>query len=198
MVQFCGPSGGRLVSSFLQKRGFNLPAGLAAMALPVGSRPFPLPRHSRSQETKWCSVCHLLISQPASLRIVVAVMMPSIGVGSVPVRRNNSVRKSNCGAFPFFFLSRSFRFSSADWHLGSDPLFAGDTAQAGDRTWPSACDKTRNHPVPVSAQAADLLASCPRDSARSAPGSPSPANHGKQPAYGSARHNPSHPTLPDT
>jgi len=151
----------------------------------VGSRPFPLPRHSRSQETKWCSVCHLLISQPASLRIVVAVMMPSIGVRSLPVMRNNSVRKSNCGAFPFFFLSRSFRFSSgrlAPWLRSS--LFAGDTAQAGDRTWPSAAGKTRNHPVPASAQTADLLASCPRDSARSAPGSPSPANYGKQPAYG--------------
>jgi hypothetical protein len=31
--------------------------------------------HSRSQETKWSSVFHLLMSHPASLRIVVAVMI---------------------------------------------------------------------------------------------------------------------------
>ena len=48
----------------------------------VGKRPFPmilsplirLSGQSRSQETKWCSVSHLLISEPASLRIVVAVI----------------------------------------------------------------------------------------------------------------------------
>src|SRR5260370_32175857 len=58
----------------------------------VRSRPFPmifsplmrLSGHSRSQETKWCSVSHLLISHPASLMTVVAVMtsMPSIRVRS--------------------------------------------------------------------------------------------------------------------
>jgi hypothetical protein len=44
----------------------------------VGNRPFPmilsplirLSGHSRSQETKWCSVFHLLISHPASLFVV--------------------------------------------------------------------------------------------------------------------------------
>src|SRR6202790_4666165 len=61
----------------------------------VGSRPFPmtlfplirLSGHSRNQETKWSSVTHLLISHPASLRIVVAVMtsMPSTRVRSVPL-----------------------------------------------------------------------------------------------------------------
>ncbi len=61
----------------------------------VGNRPlpitlFPLMRlsgHSRSQETKWFSVSHLLMSYPASLTIVVAVMtsMLSIRVRSVPV-----------------------------------------------------------------------------------------------------------------
>ena len=88
----------------------------------VGSRPlpmtlFPLIRlsgHSRNQETKWSSVSHLLISHPASLRIVVAVMtsMLSIRVRSVPLMRNNPVRKSNCGLFPLFFLRRPLRFSS--------------------------------------------------------------------------------------
>src|SRR5437016_6840174 len=86
------------------------------MGLLVGSRPLPmtlsplmrLSGHSRSQETKWFSVCHLLMSHPASLMMVVAVMtsMPSIRVRSVPVRRNNPWRKSNCGLLPFFFLSR--------------------------------------------------------------------------------------------
>src|SRR5437879_13726358 len=88
----------------------------------VGSRPLPitlspltlLSGHSRSQETKWCSVFHLLISHPASLRIVIAVItsIPSIRVRSVPLMRNNSARKSNCGLLPFFFLSRSFLFYS--------------------------------------------------------------------------------------
>ena len=48
----------------------------------VGSRPFPmifsplmrLSGHNRSQETKWLSVCHLVISYPASVMTVVAVM----------------------------------------------------------------------------------------------------------------------------
>src|SRR5215467_13017953 len=88
----------------------------------VGNRPLPmilspltrLSGQSRNQETKWCSVFHLLISHPASLRIVIVVVtsIPSIWVRSVPVMRNSSARKANCGAFPFFFfLSRSFRFS---------------------------------------------------------------------------------------
>src|SRR5436853_6090746 len=65
------------------------------IGLLVGSRPlpmtlFPLMRlsgHSRSQETKWSSVFHLLISHPASLMMVVAVItsIPSITVSSVPV-----------------------------------------------------------------------------------------------------------------
>src|ERR1700741_4425575 len=49
------------------------------MGLLVGSRPLPmtlaplmrLSGHSRSQETKWCSFSHLLMSYPASLTIVV-------------------------------------------------------------------------------------------------------------------------------
>src|SRR5215472_9245289 len=69
----------------------------------VGSRPFPmilsplmrLSGHRRNQETKWSSVCHLLISHPASLMMVVAVMtsMPSIRVRSVPLiwRHNGGV-----------------------------------------------------------------------------------------------------------
>src|SRR5438445_2171615 len=54
---------------------------------------FPLMRlsgHSRSQETKWSSVFHLLISHPASLMMVVAVITSilSIRVRSVPVMRS--------------------------------------------------------------------------------------------------------------
>src|SRR3984957_16582584 len=48
----------------------------------VGSLPLPiilsplirLSGHSRSQDTKWLSVFHLLISAPASVRIVIAVV----------------------------------------------------------------------------------------------------------------------------
>src|ERR1700740_255003 len=100
----------------------------------VGSRPFPktllplmrLSGHSRSQETKWCSSSHLLISHPASLRMVAAVTtsMPSTWVRSVPVMRNNSARKANPGLFPFFLTSRPFRVSwgrLAPW-LRSVPL----------------------------------------------------------------------------
>ena len=35
-----------------------------------------------------------------------------LGQVSVPLMRNNSARKSNCGLFPFFFWSRPFRISS--------------------------------------------------------------------------------------
>src|SRR6266581_5920427 len=88
----------------------------------LGNRPFPmslsplilLSGQSRSQETKWPSVFHLLISHPASLMIVIAVMtsMPSIRVRSAAVMRNNSRRKSNCGLLPFVLepcLSLLFR-----------------------------------------------------------------------------------------
>jgi hypothetical protein len=54
----------------------------------VGSRPFPmilsplmrLSGHNRSQEMKGASSAHLLISQPASLKMVAAIItwMPSI------------------------------------------------------------------------------------------------------------------------
>src|SRR6266849_1749370 len=84
----------------------------------LGNRPFPmslsplilLSGQSRSQETKLPSVFHLLISHPASLMIVIAVMtsMPSIRVRSAAVMRNNSRRKSNCGLLAFLFLSRVF------------------------------------------------------------------------------------------
>jgi hypothetical protein len=52
----------------------------------------------RNQETKWSSVRHLLMSQPASLIAVGAVItsMPSIRVRSTPVIRNKPARKSNC------------------------------------------------------------------------------------------------------
>src|SRR5215472_5073179 len=80
------------------------------MRLLVGKRPLPmifsplmrLSGHNRSQETKWFSVSHLLIFHPASLSRVVAVTtsIASIRVRSVPVMRNSSARKSNCGAFP--------------------------------------------------------------------------------------------------
>src|SRR5467141_1917996 len=71
----------------------------------------------------------------------------------------------------------------ADWHLGSDPLFAEDTARSADRTRPSASGKTRNPLVPASAQTADLLASYLLDCARSPPRWPSPGNPETQPAY---------------
>ena len=35
-----------------------------------------------------------------------------VRVRSVPLMRNNPVRKSNCGLFPLFFLRRPLRFSS--------------------------------------------------------------------------------------
>jgi hypothetical protein len=44
---------------------------------------FPLMRlsgHSRSQETKWFSVSHLLISQPASLMTVIAVITSMLSI----------------------------------------------------------------------------------------------------------------------
>jgi hypothetical protein len=73
---------------------------LAARLL-VGSRPLPmilsplilLSGHRRSQETKWCSVFHLLISHPTSLRIVIAVITstPSIWVRSAPVKQVTSL-----------------------------------------------------------------------------------------------------------
>src|SRR5207244_13375179 len=71
--------------------------------------------HGRNQETKWCSVFHLLVSHPASLTIVIAVItsIASIWVGWLPVLRNSSGRKSDCGLFPFFFLTRSFLLSVA-------------------------------------------------------------------------------------
>src|ERR1700751_304897 len=57
--------------------------------------------HSRSQETKWCSVFHLLISHPASLRIVIVVVtsIPSIWVRSVPVMKVYSKEVSS-STFP--------------------------------------------------------------------------------------------------
>src|SRR5215472_7600050 len=92
------------------------------IGLLVGSRPlpmilFPLMRlsgHSRNQETKWSSVSHLLISHPASLMTVIAVVTSilSIRVKSVPVMRNNASRKSNRGLLALFFLRRPLRFSS--------------------------------------------------------------------------------------
>src|SRR5215469_15714569 len=100
---------------------------MAALFL-VGSRPFPvilsplmrLSGRKRSQETKWFSVCHLLISYPVSLMTVIAVItsMLSIWVRSVPVRQNNLSRKSNCGTYLFVFLSRPLRCSTgsvASW-----------------------------------------------------------------------------------
>ncbi|HTA87030.1 MAG TPA: hypothetical protein VK729_12225, partial [Silvibacterium sp.] len=77
-----------------------------------GSRPFPktlsplmrLSGHSRSQETKWSSSFHLLLSHPASLRMVAAVYdIDAVNLREVvPVMRNNSARKANPGLFPFF------------------------------------------------------------------------------------------------
>src|SRR6516164_503305 len=91
----------------------------------VGNRPLPmtfspltlLSGHRRSQETKWSSVRHLLMSQPASLITVDAVItsMPSIRVRSTPVIRNKASRISNCwGLWPLFFLRRFLRFSSSN------------------------------------------------------------------------------------
>src|SRR5258705_9763891 len=86
----------------------------------VGSHPFPmtlfplmrLSGHSRNQETKWSSVTHLLISHPASLRIVVAVMIsiPSPPGWFVPLFRKNPVCKANRGFFPLFFFHFPFPF----------------------------------------------------------------------------------------
>lgn len=94
----------------------------AVNGLFVGSRPLPitlspltlLSGHNRSPETKWSSARHLLMSHPASLMTVGAVLtsIPSIRVRSVPVMRNNSARRSNRGLFSFFLRSRSGRFSS--------------------------------------------------------------------------------------
>src|SRR5215469_11481752 len=92
-----------------------------AARLLVGMRPLPmifpplilLSGDSFRQETKWFSVFHLLMSRPTSLMTVIAAVtsMPSIWVRSVPVMRNNSFRKLNCG-FPFFLLRRHLRVSS--------------------------------------------------------------------------------------
>jgi hypothetical protein len=80
---------------------------MTLIRLLVGSRPFPmalfplirLSGHSRSQETKWSSVFHLLISHPASLRIVVAVMtsMP-VNLGQVRTGHAESPRASRTAA----------------------------------------------------------------------------------------------------
>ena len=69
--------------------------------------------HSRSQETKWFSVCHLLVSQPASLMTVIAVItsMLSILVRSVPVMRNNAFA-SQLRLIALFFLEASLALLS--------------------------------------------------------------------------------------
>jgi hypothetical protein len=118
-------------------------------------RPFPmtlsplilLSGQSLSQEIQLFSVFHLLMSHPTSLRMVIAVITStrSIWLRSVPLLRNNSARKSNCGLFPFFLWSRFFRAFCGIVPLGCDPLVAQDIARAVDRTPPSASDKTRIH-----------------------------------------------------
>ena len=64
--------------------------------------------------------------------------------------RNNSARRSNCGAFPFF---SSGAVPCAFLPAGRLPGFGlravGDTAVAADRIRPSASGKTRSHPVPA-------------------------------------------------
>src|SRR5215471_8825506 len=158
----------------------------------VGMRPFPmtlpplilLSGLSLSQETKWFSVFHLLISPPTSLRTVIAVMtsMPSIRVRSVPVMRNKSCRRSNCGVLPFsssFVLSASL---SAEWPLDSDPPFAPDTAPVADRTRRFASGKTHIPSAPAAAQTADRLANCPPAPARSPLRWPSPEHPDTPPA----------------
>jgi hypothetical protein len=75
----------------------------------VSNRPFPMilsplirwSGHRGNQETKWCSVIHLLISHPASLRIVIVVVtsIPSIWVRSVPVMRNSSAERVGLAGF---------------------------------------------------------------------------------------------------
>src|SRR5256886_2428187 len=163
------------------------------MGLLVGSRPlpmtlFPLMRlsgQSRNQETKWFSVCHLLMSYPDSLMTVVAVMtsMPSMRVRSVPVMRNNPSRKSNCGLFALFFLSRPWRFSSgrgAPW-LRSSRCWRYCWSW---RSHSAICFwQLTGHPVPVSRQRANPVASCLPDSAQSAPHSLSPGDPETQPVY---------------
>src|SRR5437588_11984967 len=97
---------------------------------------------------------------------VVAVMtsMPSMRVRSVPVMRNNPLRKSNRGLLPLFYLSHPCASPPAVGHPGCDPLSAGDTARAGDHTLLSAAGRTHSHPAPASAGTANLVASCLPDS----------------------------------
>src|SRR5260370_22856462 len=71
----------------------------------VGSRPFPiilsplilLSGHSRSQETKWSSVSHLLISHPASLRISCATGKAALPVRSCPLIPTNLASRKRRG-----------------------------------------------------------------------------------------------------
>src|SRR5205807_44586 len=72
----------------------------------------------------------------------------------------------------------------ADGHQGAHPPAAGDSAPAADRNWRSAAGKTRNPLVPVAAQTAGPLASCPPDTAQFVPRSPSPEDLAMQRAYG--------------
>jgi hypothetical protein len=87
--------------------------------------------------------------------------MLSIWVTSAPVMRNISPRRSNCGAIPFFFLSRPSASLLVKCYPGCDLLFSGDTPRAAGRIRPSASDKTHSHSVPASAKTTDLPASCP-------------------------------------
>ena len=70
--------------------------------LVVGNRPFPiifsplirLSGHRRSQETKWCSSSHLLMSQPTSLITVTAVRT------SIPASLRSTLAKDSAPKRP--------------------------------------------------------------------------------------------------
>src|ERR1700730_13864506 len=61
---------------------------------------------SPSQEAKFPSLGHLLMSRPTSAMMVCAIitLIPSIRVRSIPLIRYSSPRRLNCGAFPPAFL----------------------------------------------------------------------------------------------
>jgi RHS repeat-associated protein len=84
-------------------------------------------------------------------------------------RSSEMTCKSKRGSFVFFFLSRSFRFSSGREAPRSDLPAAAKSVAVVHRTHSPAFGRTRSCPVPAAVEKADLLASCPPDSVRSRP-----------------------------
>src|SRR5215469_14484904 len=129
---------------------------------------------SFSQETKWFSVFHVLISHPTSLTIVIAVMtsMPAIWVRSC----ETNLSANQIVDCPSFSCAVPCRSLPVEWLAGSDPLVARGSAPDADRTPLFASGKTRIPPVPAAAETADPLASCPPEPARSPPRWPQSGN----------------------